>query len=132
MSLEAALHERWSQSSALEALLPAARLTSGLAADDVPLPYAVLQRGPIHARWHTSTRTVEEIELELHVYAERLETLGQLATALREAFDRRALASDEGDVLRMRVHQRHETQHDDGIWHLDMRFRVLLALAAPE
>jgi hypothetical protein len=128
MSLEAALHERWSQSPALEALLPAARLTSGLARDDVPLPYAVLLRGPIHARWHTSTRSVEEIELAMHVYAERLETLGQLAEALRDAYDRRAFATTEGQVLRMRLHQRHERQHPDGIWYLEMLFRVLLAL----
>ena len=89
MSLEAAIHARWSSDLALTALVPAAHLFTGAARGAVPLPYVVLMREAETARTRTSSHT------EVSDLTVRFEFGGAADRAYRV---RRACAGHVGDV----------------------------------
>lgn len=134
MSIERALHERWRSDATLCALLPGARLFTGIAPSDPPPPYATLTRLDTRPVLRTSSGTsLDEARIELSLWAAELETLQQIAAAIERRFERSSFATSEGDVLLMHRANRQEHREPSGLWRATLTYLILhetpLALA---
>src|SRR5262245_3879304 len=104
MSVERAVQERWQTDATLCTLLPAARLFTGTVPSDAsgvagtgaeptarrsPGPYATLTRLDTKPVLRTSSGTaLDEVRLELSLWAESLETAQRIVAAVERRFER--------------------------------------------
>ena len=129
MNLEQAIHQRWADTPALEALLPAARLKTGRSRGD-PMPYATLTR----QRNRTALRSnagdaVDETALQIDVWCEEFDAGHAIAEQVKAAFDRAAFDLSGGDrVVQMRRTGDAASQDPDGVWRFALQFLVQVHL----
>jgi hypothetical protein len=127
MSLEQAIHEQWAAEAALNSLVPAARVFTGMAVGEVVRPYVVLAERQSHAELRASGGgAVDRVQLAFHVFAADLDEAKAIAAAVAEHFDRSSFARDEGAVLAMRMHAASEHMHDDGVWEMTATYAALV------
>ena len=117
MSIEQAIHELWQADAELTALLPAARLITGIAHNAPPFPYAVLAQTESKPVVRTSSGTViTRTALRLSIWATDLDTGKQIAGEADRVLDRTSFALASGTVLNLqRVHSIEQAQAD-GAW----------------
>lgn len=123
MSIEQAIHERWQGDAALVALLPAARLVTGIAHDAPQLPYAVLAQTESKPAVRTSSGTViTRTALRLSIWAADLDAGKLIAHEADRVLDRTSFALASGSVLNLqRVHSIEQAQAD-GAWLLALDY----------
>jgi len=125
MNLEQAIHQRWADTAALEALLPAARLKTGRSRGD-SMPYATLTR----ERNRTALRSnagdaLDESKLRIDVWCEAFDAGHAIAEQVKAAFDRTAFdLSGDDRVVQMRRIGDAASQDADGVWRFTLRFLV--------
>ncbi len=129
MNLEQAIHERWAASAALCELLPADRLTTGLA-HAAGTPYATLLRKPGRTVFRTNAGdALEEIPLEIHVWHEQFDAGRTIAHQVKAVFDRSDFPlNDGGSVVQMRRDGESVVEHHDGLWQWAIGFSVQVYL----
>lgn len=99
MKLAEAIHAHWATSTALTALLPAARFFTGAPPDD-QLPWASLVgwRAAAEERFHDGA-CVERVEATVEIHSARVEHAQATAEALRRGFDRASIAIEGDDRI---------------------------------
>jgi hypothetical protein len=131
VELEQAIHQRWAASPALEALLPAAKLTTGLARGET-LPYATLARtgGRVTLRTNSGD-TVEEVSLRFHVWHGDYDAGSAIVGQVLAAFESSDFALASGArVVQMRRTTLAATQQDDGDWQFAIEFLAQIRLSS--
>jgi hypothetical protein len=121
MSLEQAIHARWTSDGTLTALVPVARFVTGKALGGLPLPCATLSRVGQRRTTRTSSRSIAEVQVRFDVFAFELGTLRQVADAVKARFDR-ATFGGGATVLGMRRADESQEQADDGTWRLSLAY----------
>ena len=129
MNLEQAIHQRWADTPALEALLPAARLKTGRTRGD-PMPYATLSRRRNRTRLRTNAGdAIDEVALEIDVYCDDYDAGRAIAAAVQAAFDRAGFDLPGGDrAVQMRRADDAASQDADGTWQFALQFLVQVHL----
>lgn len=126
MTLEQALHQRWSATAALEALLPGRRFLTGRSLGVSP-PYATLAREATRPVCRTNRGSIDEVILRIHLWPSDYDTGLAIAAAVQFAFDGTSFDLGEGrSVLSLRRTDRTDLQHDDGCWQFSLRFSARL------
>lgn len=126
MTLEQAIHGRWSASAALDAILPAQRFFTGRSLGTSP-PYATLAREATHPVCRTNRGSIDEIILRIQIWATGYDTGCAIAAAIQSTFDRTSFNLGEGArVLSIRRTDRCDVHHDDGTWQFTLRFSARL------
>jgi hypothetical protein len=123
VNLEQAIHAHWAGSPALEALLPAERLTTGSASGGAA-PYVTLRVRAIRPELPTNGGpAAEEASLRIDVWHERYDEARAIVEQLRAAFDGASLAVDDPEgVARVRHVGVAIEQHADGLWQWSVDF----------
>ncbi len=127
MNLEQAIHEHWADSSSLEGLLSADRLTTGRTHAGTP-PYATLQLRTIRSELPTNQGpALEEIAFRINLWHESYDDAKAIAEQVRTAFAGASLEIGESGQL-ARIHHAADSikQHGDGLWQwtVDLVARV--------
>lgn len=123
MSLEQAIHQRWADSTALSALLPAERLTTGRSGGDEK-PYATIQSLQRQETMPTNAgNTVEEVSMDLCLWHDDFDAGEQIVEYIQAVFDRATFnLPDDSAVVRMREVSMSATHKKDGIWRWKIKF----------
>jgi hypothetical protein len=131
MNLAQVIHQRWAAAAALDELLPAARVYTGLSVDPTP-PYAVISRpdqSPVSLLHDGSG--VDAVMLRIQVYHDQYDAAAAIVEQVKAAFDRTSFELAGGDrVLSMRRTGDSEHQGEDGLWCLLVDFRSAVYLAS--
>jgi hypothetical protein len=129
MSLEQAIHEYWASTAALDALLPAARVTTGRSSG-VAMPYATIEQ--IESRPTLPTNlgdAVEAVTIRVTLWHDDHAAGHAIAEQVEIALDRATLTlPGGGQVARFRRLRSSVSQHPDGLWQwtVELRARVHL------
>jgi hypothetical protein len=130
MNLAQVIHQRWAAAAALNDLLPAARVYTGLSVDPA-MPYAVISRpeqSPVSL--HHDGSGIDAVTLRIAVYHDRYDEAAAIVHAIKAAFDRTSFELAGADrVLFMRRTADSEHQGDDGLWRFVLDFRCTVYLA---
>ncbi|MBN1590951.1 MAG: hypothetical protein JW888_15665 [Pirellulales bacterium] len=123
MNLEQAIHEHWAESTALESLLSASRLTTGQSCTGIR-PYATLQLRTLRRRLPTNQgAALEERGVRLSLWHDRYDEIREVAEQVRETFDGATLVVTESDrTARLRHAADSIKQHRDGWWQWTVDF----------
>ena len=123
MSLEQAIHQRWTDSAALSALLPPARLTTGRSGGG-ERPYATIQSLRRSQTLPTNAgNTVEEASMDLCVWHDDFDVGEQIVEYIQTVFDRAVFnLPDDSAVVRMRETSMSATHKKDGVWCWKIKF----------
>ncbi len=125
LEIEQAIHERWAVTGALIALVPAARVFTGAAADNPAAPYVVWQRLSTAPAARTSSgRQISRTRLRCEIRAEQLAAAKQIAAAVSEEFNRSAFSLAVGTCLAMQHAGHEETLTPQGWWLVATEFDV--------
>lgn len=131
MNLAQVIHQRWAAATALNELLPAARVYTGLSIDPV-LPYAVISRpdqSPVSL--HHDGSGIDAVTLRIQVYHDQYDAAATIVQEIKAAFDRTSFELAGADrVLFMRRTADSEHQGEDGLWRFLIDFRTTVYLAS--
>lgn len=132
MNLEQALHQRWSDNQALNALLPAERVTTGRSSIE-SLPRATLSRRSRRTVCRTNSGdTLEEVTVELRLRHESFDAAVAIVQQFLTTFDRSQFSLAAGaEVQSLRRTQDDCRQADDGTWLLRVELLARIHLPAP-
>lgn len=126
MSVENAIHQRWTADAALVALVPAERLFTGLALGSPALPYVVLERRSDTAATHTSSgASIARGVARFNIYSARRAEANQIASAIRARFHRSDFVVDGVRVLNMQHAAREEERIADGACRVSIDYSLL-------
>lgn len=131
MKLSQVIHQRWAAATALDNLLPATRVCTGLNADPTT-PYAVISKeGQSPESLHHDGSGVDEVKLRIQVYHDNYDRAVAILEQIKVAFDRTSFDLSGSDrVLAMQRTGDFENQNDDGLWHMVIDFRLTVYLAS--
>lgn len=128
MSLEAAIHDQWSATPALVALVPEERVVTGAARGEVPLPYVILTREKDAARVRTSSGVeVSDTTIRFDIRVADLDEGKSIAEAIRERFNRQSFALAGGTCLVMQWASEQERSETDGGWGVSVEYLARVA-----
>lgn len=128
MSPEHAIHEAWSGSAALTAIVPSDRFVTGWQEPDeefVPdvIPYAALEHdGEEEVETTSSGTRLASATLRLSAWARDLAQLKELRRLVEGTFFNFRAAWDGGAVLNMTAMSVSETRLPRGMWRLTLEF----------
>ncbi len=126
LGLEQAIQERWAASTALTALVPAARVFTGVAVDGPALPYVVWQRVVTATVSRTSSgRQIDRSRFRCEVRAEQLISSKQIAQAVADEYNRAAFTLSSGSCLTMQHVLHEETLSPQGWWLVVTEYDVV-------
>ncbi|HYW81229.1 MAG TPA: hypothetical protein VE890_16720 [Thermoguttaceae bacterium] len=129
MNLAEVLHERWAAATALDAMLPVARVVTGMSVD-ATMPYATLiKQSERPLTRHHDGSGVDLVVMRIEVFDENYDTGTAVLHAIKAAFDRSTFAlSGSDEVLVMQRVNDNETQSDDGVWQFAIDFECTVYL----
>lgn len=129
MSIEQAIHTRWSSWRPLTELVPTDRFVTGwlpASAEGTPngsAAYVLLERGAQRTATRTSgERTLLNVLMRFYVRAERLALAKQLASEIQRRFDRQAFQTDETHVQDMKRINYRQQPRRDGAWQIVLEY----------
>ena len=132
MSLMASLHDLWEAEAGLEALLPAARVFTGLVPAGTSLPYAMLEQPSSSPYARTNDSMFRDVGVTVHVWTE---TFGE-GDAIREQIEaslaNRTIETDDGKVLDVTVESSGSLREDDPgdpAWQFVIQLGLLVSRA---
>ncbi len=131
MDLLAAIHQRWSTTPALESLLSADRLRTGLVHGE-GRPYATLERKSSRTAFRTNAgESLDEVTLAIHVWHDSYDAGEAIVQAALAAFDRSDFDLSGGDrVVQMRRTAESAKQHDNNVWQFTLEFSASVHLCS--
>jgi hypothetical protein len=131
MNLAQVIHQRWAAAAALEELLPAERVYTGLSVDP-SAPFAVISKlSEQPAGYHNDGSAVATVGLRIQVFHSQYDAAAAIVQQVKAAFDRSdfALAGSDKVVDMQRVND-FERQTADGVWECVCDFHCTVHLAA--
>lgn len=131
MNLAQVIHQRWAAAAALNDLLPASRVYTGLSVDPAT-PYAVISKeGQSPGSLCHDGSGVDQVKLRIQVYHENYGEAAAIVEQLKAAFDRTRFDLSGADrVLFMQRTDDFENQNEDGLWRMVVDFRLTVYLAS--
>jgi hypothetical protein len=131
MNLTHAIHQRWAAAQGLNALLPASRLSTGVAAD-AGRPYAVVsQESNRPLECANDGASFSTVGLRIRAFHNDYDGVASIATQIKAAFDRSSFAlSGDDRVVDMRLLDESYRQNDDGAWELVFDFSCTVLVFA--
>ncbi len=132
MNLEQALHQLWSNSPALVALLPADRVTTGRSSLG-SLPRAAIARRLRRTVCRTNTgETIEDATVVMHLRHDSFDAGIAIVQQFLTAFDRSHIAlAGGGEVACLRRITDDTRQAPDGTWQFRVDMLARIHLPAP-
>jgi len=131
MSIEAALHQRWTGYKPLVDLVPSLRIGTGdlpvqyEGEDELVLPYVTMERtGEADVLTPSGGITLETLTITVAVYATSLDGAKEVAR-LVETKSKGKFDYEEGRVLDMRKTGGSESEQDDGSWKIETDYQVM-------
>ena len=130
MSLEQAIHQRWSDNASLSALLPVERLTTGRSAGGEK-PYATIQSLERQSKLPTNAgNTVKEVAIELCLWHDDFDVGEQIVEYIQAVYDLATFnLPDNSAVVRMREVSMSATHKKDGDWQ--WKIELLATICTP-
>ncbi len=131
MNLVQAIHQRWASTAALDDLLPAARLQTGMNVDPT-LPYAVVgKESQRPGECYNDGSATAVVGLRIQVFHGQYDAGAAVMLQVEAAFDRADFPLAGGDkVVDMRRVNDSERQTEDGVWQFTCDFQCTVYLAA--
>ncbi len=119
MNLLEVIHQRWSAATALNALLPASDLHTGMRVASA-MPYAVVTKSSQRPDVYLSDGSViDNVGLRIEVFDESHDAASAIVDQINAAFDRTAFDLSGNDrVVNMRRSNETNRQEDDGTWRM--------------
>lgn len=132
MDLEQTLHQRWSDNQALNALLPAERISTGRSSLG-SLPRATLSRLSRRTVCRTNSGDIlEEVTVEMRLRHESFDDGTAVVQQFLSAFDRSQFSLANGaKVVNLRRVEDDCHQDDDGNWQFRVEMLARVHLPAP-
>ncbi|MEN6406839.1 MAG: DUF3168 domain-containing protein [Thermoguttaceae bacterium] len=131
MNLMAKIHERWAASTALNAVLPAARLFTGACCDASPPLASILKQSDKPDSYQSDGSAIDVVVLRIRVLHANHDAAAQIVHQIKKTFDRTTFSLDDGDqVQNMRRVNDCEQQRDDGVWEMIVDFQCTVYLAS--
>lgn len=128
VGIEQAIHDRWAETAALAALLPAERVTIGRTVG-ASRPCAVLTCPRRRAVLRTNDGGLDDVTLQIDLWHDRYDAGQTILTELVAALDRADFPLSEGRrVVQMRRTTDAACQQDDGVWRWSIEFLVQVYL----
>lgn len=124
MSVEQAIHERWSNYAPLTQLVPADQVYTG-AFPGEKTPFVTMERVGDSAVQRTSEGTTfETVMLRFDVVDDELTSAKSIAESVYDNFNRSAFDWSRGRVLDMKPMNRSESQDDNHAWHVSLDYKI--------
>ncbi|MEN6556879.1 MAG: DUF3168 domain-containing protein [Thermoguttaceae bacterium] len=131
MNLLTTIHERWAASTALNALLPVARLFTGACGDALPPLASILKRSDQPDSYQSDGSAIDVVVLRMHILHADYVAAAQIIHQIKKTFDRTTFDLDGGDrVQNMQRINDGEQQRDDGVWKMTIDFQCTVYLAS--
>ena len=131
MNLMSVLHQRWSADAALNGLLAASRVFTGMSPDRTP-PFAVISKTgqrPISLPGDGSA--LDRVGVRIQVFHDHYDAGAEILGQVKTTFDRTAFElADDQKVLNMQRTNDVEKQSDDGMWEFLIDFDCTVYLPA--
>ena len=130
MNLAQVIHQRWAAAAGLNAILPAARVYTGMSFDS-SLPFAVITKESDRPTYADDGSAVDDVGLRIRVFHERHAAAAEIIHEIKVAMDRTAFDLAGSDkVLNMQRVNDFEQQRDDGTWQMVIDFTCSVYLAS--
>ena len=131
MEIEAAIHRRWAATPALDALLSADRLRTGLVHGD-DRPYATLERKSSRTAFRTNAGdALDEVTLAIHVWHDSFDAGQAIVEAILAAFDNSSFDCGAGDrVVQIRRTAQSAKQQANNAWQFILEFSASVHLCS--
>jgi hypothetical protein len=130
MNLAQVIHQRWAAAEALNDLLPAARVYTGLSVD-LTMPFAVISKQsdrPV-SRCNDGS-AVDTIGVRIQVFHDDYDSAAATVQQVKAVFDQSSFALAGGDrVITMQRADDSEQQEEDGVWRMVIDFNCTVYLA---
>ena len=130
MNLAQVIHQRWASAEALSALLPAARVYTGMSVDPAT-PFAVIAKEsdrPLERFGDGSA--IDVVKIRIEVFHENLDGGAAVVHQIKVAFDCTSFDLAGSDkVINMERSNDFAIQQDDGTWRFVIDFNCLVQLA---
>jgi len=130
MSLLEAIHQRWAASAALNDLLPASRVYTGIGAELV-MPYAVITRlSDRPSAYHNDGSTVTTVGVRIDVLHDNYDSAEAIVSQILAAFNRSDFALSSADkVINMQQSNNFHRQEDNDTWRMVIDFDCTVYIA---
>jgi len=131
MNLVQTIHQRWAAAAALNALLPAARVFTGMSFEP-SLPRATIgKQSDTPTSYASDGSAIDTVVIRFLVFHEHYDDAAEIVQQIKVAFDRSsfALAGDDQVQLMQRSND-FEEQLDDGTWQMTIDFQCTVYLAS--
>jgi hypothetical protein len=131
MNLAQVIHQRWAANSALNNLLPAARVYTGLSFDPSE-PFAVISKEKDRPEtYHSDGSAIDVVGLRIQVFHDHYDAGAAILHQIKTAFDRTNFDLAGSDkVLNIKRANDSERQTDDGVWQFIIDFDCTVFLAS--
>ena len=131
MNLAQVIHQRWAANSALDNLLPATRVYTGLSFDPVR-PFAVISKESDKPETYQSDgAAIDSVGLRIQVFHDHYDAGAEIVHHIKAAFDRTAFDLAGSDkVLNIERSNDSERQTGDGVWQFTVDFNCTVYLAS--
>ena len=133
MTLETAIHNRWTTDARLTRLVPTTRFVTGTALSSPELPYVVLSAAKTRRLFRTSSgTTVEAATIVFRVWSESLDDGLRIQRAILQRFDRAEFTCPDGKTAAMRLADRESRQEGSQSWQTILNFDAVLQFPEQE
>jgi len=131
MNLAQVIHQRWAADSALDNLLPATRVYTGLSFDPAR-PFAVISKESDKPETYQSDgAAIDAVGLRIQVFHDHYDAGAEIVHQIKAAFDRTAFDLAGSDkVLNIERGNDSERQTNDGVWQFTIDFNCTVYLAS--
>ena len=131
MNLAQVIHQRWAADEALDNLLPAARVYTGMSVDPTT-PYAVITRQSDRPVAYLSDgSTVDRVGLRVGVFHDNYDAGAAIVHQVKVAFHLAQFALSGSDrVINMQRSNDFEQQSADGVWEFAVDFDCTVYLTS--
>jgi len=119
MNIEKGIHTQWPTLTALEALLPVARVFTGRARGGPRMPYASINVAGLATNGRGDKSMFREANVRIQVWAEDFDTGKAIQSAVVDGFENAAFDLDDGHVCDMKHEDStalQEGESIDSIW----------------
>lgn len=131
MNLLQVIHERWAATAALEDVLSATSVFTGMAFDPT-LPFAVIEKNTDNADMYANDgMSVDSIGVRMQIFHENHDDGAEILHQVKTAFNRTEFDLSGNDrVVNMHRTNDFEIQEEDGAWRFVIDFNCRTYLAA--
>lgn len=129
MNLAQVIHQRWAAAEALNSLLPAQRVYTGISVDSTT-PYAVITKQSDHPLTrHNDGSVVDTVGIRIQVFHDNYDAAAAIVEQIKAAFDRTYFSLSGSDkVINMQRSNDFERPGDDGVWQMVIDFNCMVYL----